>query len=588
MVRGRRRVADRQPRAPERRGAGDAGGLRHRARGRPQPPVARTDVPQPHRGYLTGQAIRSYLAVPITLEDRWWGFIGLDECREERVWSPAEVEALRAAAGALTAAIQRRDETRARRDVEQRYRMLVDNLPLVTYVDRADDQISGVYVSPPVEAMLGYSPEEWLADPDFLGKVLHPDDRQTVFGGGWPEGPGPHVNEYRLIARDGRVVWIHDQYVLVRDDDGTPLYSQGFMIDITERKLAEENLRRRDAVLDAVAASAGRLLAAADWEDAIDDVLRELGVSADASRTYVFQHYESGGRPLVSQRYEWCNPGIEPQIERSEMQNLPLDGAGFDEVFSRLEAGGVVHGRTDEFTAGLREELEIQGVRSMALVPIFASDRWWGFFGFDDCVSEREWTRAEIEALRAAAGILGSAIHRREVEAGRHEAEERYRTLVGASPIAIVVVDIDDKVTLWNEAAERTYGWTAAEVLGRRLPTLPRELEHEYEMLRNAADRGDRITSFETRRRRKDGRTIDVSVSVAPVRNASGEIVGALGAHVDITETKRSEQALRERERQFHAVFDTSQDGLLILDDDLRFLEVNVAAAQLFGEPGTS
>ena len=393
------------------------------------------------------------------------------------------------------------------------------------------------------------------------------------------------MNEYRLIARDGRVVWIHDQYVLVRDDDGTPLYSQGFMIDITERKLAEENLRRRDAVLDAVAASAGRLLAAADWEDAIDDVLRELGVSADASRTYVFQHYESGGRPVVSQRYEWCNPGIEPQIERSEMQNLPLDGAGFDEVFSRLEAGGIVHGRTDEFTADLREELEIQGVRSMALVPIFASDRWWGFFGFDDCVSEREWTRAEIEALRAAAGILGSAIHRREVEAGRHEAEERYRTLVDASPIAIVVVDIDDRVTLWNEAAERTYGWIAEEVLGRRLPTLPRELEHEYEMLRKAAGQGDRITSYETRRRRKDGRTIDVSVSVAPVRNASGEIVGALGAHVDITEAKRSEQALRERERQFHAVFDTSQDGLLILDDDLRFLEVNVAAAQLFGEP---
>ena len=221
----------------------------------------------------------------------------------------------------------------------------------------------------------------------------------------------------------------------------------------------------------------------------------------------------------------------------------------------------------------------------MALVPIFASDRWWGFFGFDDCVSEREWTRAEIEALRAAAGILGSAIHRREVETGRHEAEERYRTLVDASPIAIVVVDVDDRVTLWNEAAERTYGWTAEEVLGRRLPTLPRELEHEYEMLRNAAEQGDRITSYETRRRRKDGRTIDVSVSVAPVRNASGEIVGALGAHVDITEAKRSEQALRERERQFHAVFDTSQDGLLILDDDLRFLEVNVAAAQLFGEP---
>ena len=149
------------------------------------------DVAEPHRGYLTGQAIRSDLAVPITLEDRWWGFIGLDECREERVWSPAEVEALRAAAGALTAAIQRRDETRARRDVEQRYRMLVDNLPLVTYVDRADDQISGVYVSPPVEAMLGYSPEEWLADPGFLGKVCIPTTGKRSSAEVGRRGPAP-------------------------------------------------------------------------------------------------------------------------------------------------------------------------------------------------------------------------------------------------------------------------------------------------------------------------------------------------------------------------------------------------------------
>ena len=185
------------------------------------------DVAEPHRGYLTGQAIRSYLGVPITLDDRWWGFIGLDECREERVWSPAEVEALRAAAGALTAAIH--DATRRGRDATSS-----SDIGCSSTTCRSSrtwtmptTRFSGVYVSPPVEAMLGYSPEEWLADPGFLGMVLHRDDRQMVFGGGWPEGPGPHVNEYRLIARDGRVVWIHDQYVLVRDDDGTPLTHRG-------------------------------------------------------------------------------------------------------------------------------------------------------------------------------------------------------------------------------------------------------------------------------------------------------------------------------------------------------------------------
>jgi PAS domain S-box-containing protein len=541
------------------------------------------DVPEPHRGVLAAQGIRSYLAVPIMLGDWWWGFMGFDECLTERVWAETEVEALRTAAGALSAAIHRRDEAATRQDVEERYRLLVENLPLVTYVDHADEQISGIYVSPQIEDMLGYRPEEWLADPGFFRKVLHPDDRQVAFEGTWPEGPGPHVYEYRLIARDGRVVWIHDQYMLVRDEDDRPLFSQGFMIDITERKQAEENLRRRDAVLEAVAACGELLLAAHDWEDAIDDVLRELGTAAGVSRAYVFERHEAGGHPVVSQLYEWCADGIEPQLDRPEMQDLRLETPGFDEILARLAEGNVVHGSLDELPAGVRVELEAQGIKSLALVPIFAGEEWWGMCGLDECIAERVWTRAEIEALRAAAGILGGAIYRQRAEAGRREAEERYRTLVDASPIAIVVLDLEDTVQLWNEAAERTYGWTADESIGQPLRTRPPDLEHEFHMLRDAGHRGERITSYETRRRRKDGRMIDVSISVAPVRDASGKIVGVLGAHVDITEAKRAEQALRDRERQFRAVFDTSQDGLLILDDDLRMLEVNAAAAEIFG-----
>jgi PAS domain S-box-containing protein len=227
--------------------------------------------------------------------------------------------------------------------------------------------------------------------------------------------------------------------------------------------------------------------------------------------------------------------------------------------------------------------MRAQEIRSLLLVPIFVDRQWWGFIGFDDCLGERLFAQVEVEALRAAAGAIGAAIGREAAEVRRHEAETLYRALVDASPVAIVVLDIDENVVLWNEAAEQMYGWTADEVVGTQVPTRPAQLEHEYRLFLESVGGLEGIASFETFRRRKDGRLIDVSISVAPVHDANGEVVGTLGAHVDITESKRAEQALRERERQFRAVFDSSRDALAIADDDGRLIEVNEAAVALYG-----
>ena len=139
---------------------------------------------------------------------------------------------------------------RAQHEAERRYRQLVEQLPLVTYVDEAVPVASSIYVSPQVEGLLGYPPEDWLADPSFFPKLLHPDDREWVLADLariLAAGMSSWALEYRLMARDGRTVLLRDEASVERDEDGTARYVQGFLIDITERKRAENALRRSEA-----------------------------------------------------------------------------------------------------------------------------------------------------------------------------------------------------------------------------------------------------------------------------------------------------------------------------------------------------
>ena len=127
---------------------------------------------------------------------------------------------------------------------ELRYRTLVERLPLVTYVNDVDPEAPPLYVSPQIEELLGYPVEAWLAEPGFAKTVIHPDDLPRlpdVFVDG--RHSDSTQGEYRMIAADGSVVWLLDRMVILRDRDDRPVAIQGFLVDITEQKRLQEQLR---------------------------------------------------------------------------------------------------------------------------------------------------------------------------------------------------------------------------------------------------------------------------------------------------------------------------------------------------------
>jgi PAS domain S-box-containing protein len=135
---------------------------------------------------------------------------------------------------------------------EARYRTLVEQLPVVTFLAALDGGVNELYVSPQIEALLGFSQKEWLEDPILWYTQLHPEDRERwhiEFARTCATGE-PFRSEYRFLARDGRVVWVHGEAHLVRDEAGQPLFLQGMAYDITERKRAEEALRAVNTELE--------------------------------------------------------------------------------------------------------------------------------------------------------------------------------------------------------------------------------------------------------------------------------------------------------------------------------------------------
>jgi PAS domain S-box-containing protein len=131
-------------------------------------------------------------------------------------------------------------------EAEERYRALVETLPLATYIGNGDFDTGPSWVSPQIETITSYSPEEWTSNPSLMTEVLHPDDKATVLDEiqRVKEGGGSRDLEYRMVRRDGSIVWVQDSAVIVVE--GGRRYARGFVIDVTARREAELELERQN------------------------------------------------------------------------------------------------------------------------------------------------------------------------------------------------------------------------------------------------------------------------------------------------------------------------------------------------------
>jgi PAS domain S-box-containing protein len=342
-----------------------------------------------------------------------------------------------------------------------------------------------------------------------------------------------------------------------------------------QRRKIEKELRRRDAILEAVRFAADQFLGeAAGWEESIKAVLRRLGEATETSRVYVFENYTGDdGELWATQRYEWVAAGIPAQIDNPVLKGIPYKAAGFGRWIRTLGQGDLVHGHVRDLPASEQPELLAEEILSIALVPIFVEGRWWGFIGFDECVEEREWSAAEVGALGAAAGTLGAAIRRRRTEEQLRGSEERYRAVIEQATDGIYLLDAGTcRFVETNPSFRRMFGYTAEEIGEMEIYDLVAHPRENVDATIERTLQSRRRIVGERKYRRKDGALLDVEVGVSVISLEGREVICTIVR--DVTERRRSEEALRASEAELRALFEAMTDLIFVIDGEGRHLKV--------------
>ena len=414
--------------------------------------------------------------------------------------------------------------TEALKESELKYRTLVETIPAVTYLASPFKPAELFFVAPQIRELLGYSPEEWLTTPKNWFRQLHPEDRprldkavrHSIKTG------APFIQEYRLLTRDGRTLWVYDQAYLLKDSSGHPLYFQGIVQNITGRKKTEEHYRQVVENADEAI-----LVIQDGWVKFCNPKSVEISGYAEKEQMGrpFLEFIDPANRDLVKKNYSRRLAG-KPSPERYEITFIHKDGRPrFLLLNTRLITW-------DDRPASL----------------VFATD-----------ITEKKLVQ---EALR--------------------ESEGRYRTLFEATEEGVFIISEDGRVIDINQACRKLFGFKKTDDLdGYYASDFYVTQEHRRAFVKAMHQKGF-VHTFEATYRRFNGTSFQGMVSATLQRDDQGRPL-FMGIIRDMTERRRAEGALRESELKYRSLIETTDTGFVILDERGKVVDANPNYVRLTG-----
>lgn len=500
------------------------------------------DFPRRERAILAPQRILSLVAVPIFVGDEWWGFIGVDDCVHERAWSAGEIGALRAAAGALGGAIHRAHAMELLEQAEAKYRAIVEKIPAAIFLDALDGKATTLWVSPQIQEILGFPPEEWVADPDLWMRQMHHDDRARVAEATERHNATlePFAEEYRIFHRDGRMIWVRDEAMITYDEEGDPRFSQGFFMDITERKRAEAQERRHAEYQSAIHETALGLMDRLDVDGLLEAIVGRAAELLGTGHGFVYLPDETGERMEMKVGVGVLNDWV-------GMTVAPGQGAG-GTVWERGEPVVI-----DDYPRwGSRLEIDLD-VASVVAVPLGSRNEVVGVLGLAHIDPGVSFSREDVEQLVTFAEFASIALdnarlyeaahrqlaERKRAQAELEEQEERFRTLANS---ALEGICIHDRGTILevNRAFAEMFRYAPEELEGVHVLDLVAPEDRER-AARRIDEQTEAVGQHEALRSDGSRFTVEVVGRRIPYRGREARVV----ALRDITERRRAEEELR-------------------------------------------
>lgn len=431
------------------------------------------------------------------------------------------------------------EETRRRlevestlRDSEARFRLLYDNNPTMYFTLSPDGTV--VSVNQFGATQLGYQPDELIGRS--ILNVFKPEEHHAVLGQLTVCAASPMKVfqwEIQKVRKDGSSLWVKERAQAVMDHRGQIL-ALVVCEDITERRVTEDCMRESEERWRALFEHAGVGIA-------------QLSVSEQFLRVNP-RLCETLGYSSKTMLRRTCHDFLHPD-------DLPA---------MQAHLGELVAGRRPSFS------METRWHRS--------DDVWL-------------WVDMTVSLVRDGGSapayfiaVVQNIDDRKQAEAGFARTTRLLQTLVEESPLPIVSLDLNARVTTWNQAATRLFGWTEEEVLGRELPYVPDDETLAADLLWERGLQGDVHGPVELRRRRKDGRMLDLLLWPVFVRSEVGDVSTAIGLYVDQSNLKRAEEELSASEERFSKAFRSSPYPIGITDLETGVcLDINDAALSAFG-----
>jgi PAS domain S-box-containing protein len=422
--------------------------------------------------------------------------------------------------------------------------------------------------------------------PDLLGRSLfemtHPEDAGrdlAQFNRQLAGEIGPYTLEKRMLRDDGSYFWAEVTSTSVCDATGKFLYAVHVQHDVTSRKQAECDLARRMDEQAALFQFSECLQHVKSTEEIHQVALEAIMRALDCERASILLFDHVGVMRFVawrglSEQYRRAVEGHSPW-SKDERHPKPL-------VVDDISAA--------EFPSTLKATVISEGIGAMAFIPIPQNGRLAGkFVAYYE--RPRSLCEPQIDVALTLARQLGFGIARFEEEEARRAAERgaaQLGAIVESTDDAIISKDRNGIIQTWNAGAERLFGYTAEEAIGRPVTIIfPPERQDEEPGILSRILRGVRIDHYETVRRRKDGSLVDISLTVSPMRDSAGVIVGASKIARDITERKEARRKLEESEQHLRDLLAGIPAAIYTTDAQGRITYFNQAAVELAGRTPT-
>jgi PAS domain S-box-containing protein len=422
-------------------------------------------------------------------------------------------------------------------------------------------------------ALMGYSPDELLGSCIFdwtTAEDVEPDRKQ------FRRQVAGEIDQYsiekRMRRRTGECFWASVTSSSVRDHDGRFLYAVRVQQDISDRKRAQDSLAKRMEELAALYEFTDRQHRARSLDDlyeaALDAIMRALRCQrasvmlldpAGVMRFVSSRGLSEGYRRAVEGHSPWTPDVVDPQpvcLHDVAKTDLPEE---------------------------LKQAIRVEGIGALASIPLHENGELFGtFMTYYD--TPYVFAEADIDLAVTIGRQLSFGVARmRSEQAARHLV-----AIVESSDDAIISKDLDGIIRSWNHGAERLFGYTAGEVIGRPITILipPDRLDEEPRILTRIRH-GERVDHYETIRRRKNGSLLNISLTVSPVRGAHGKIIGASKIARDISDRKAAEVELRESQRRLEELLAAIPAAIYTTDAQGKITYYNEAAVGLAGRTPT-